>query len=143
MAEFLTPVTIVKPSPSPGRKKVIDRHTKVEKNAVKGRPSKVKGAGKDSRVRVKRSGSGQYNWGDEMHDWELYDDYDEGYDSTDSSVSDAPATPPAEMPLEDLMTLYTEWTRHQLNPKVPVYVPDSFDTISGHDAAELGERLVV
>ena len=55
----------------PSAQRSIDRHTKREKVATQGRPGAQKpcGAGKDMRPQVKRTGGGQYNWGDDLQDW--------------------------------------------------------------------------
>ena len=55
----------------PSAQRSIDRHTKRESIATQARPGaqKPNGIGKDTRTQVKRSGGGQYNWGDDLQDW--------------------------------------------------------------------------
>ena len=145
MTDFACPVSIVKNNcPSPGSKKVIDRHTKGEHDAIRGRPQKACGKGKDTRARQKRGGGGQFNWGDELHDvWELLErDDDEtsncSYDdeSTDSAPEDLKAV---DERLESLMGLYEQWTRTRLSPTAFAFVPPIFDSLSSDDAAELDD----
>ena len=145
MTDFACPVSIVKNNcPSPGSKKVIDRHTKGEHDAIRGRPQKACGKGKDTRARQKRGGGGQFNWGDELHDvWELLERDDDAtsncsYDdeSTDSAPEDLKAV---DERLESLMGLYEQWTRTRLSPTAFAFVPPIFDSLSSDDAAELDD----